>query len=83
MPAKTQRASILPTDAERRSFGDLAEDIAFLRRGCHLTVAPFHGAFRIGTNADLDCVTSSALQARARREREARAAVPERKRRTK
>ena len=39
-----------PTDAEVRAFGHLAQDIAYLRRGCGLVVAPFKDGFRIGTD---------------------------------
>lgn len=62
----------IPTDAERRSFGELAGDVAYLRRGCGLLVAPFKGSFRIGS----DVVDESAVRARAQQERERRAPAP-------
>ena len=55
-----------PTAQERRQFGDLASDIAYLRRGCHLTVAPFHGGFRVGDGAAVEVVTADGIAARAR-----------------
>jgi hypothetical protein len=57
-----------PTDAEVRSFGHLAQDIAYLRRGCGLVVAPFKEGFRIGT----DVVDADGMRARADRERKRR-----------
>ena len=64
-----------PTPIERRQFGDLADDIAFLRRGCGLTVARYRDDFRIGTTVtDLDIVSESALATRAARERARRQA---------
>ncbi len=57
-----------PTDAEVRAFGHLAQDIAYLRRGCGLIVAPFKDGFRI----DGDVVGAAELRARADRERKRR-----------
>ncbi len=51
-----------------RSFGHLAQDIAYLRRGCGLVVAPFKEGFRIGT----DVVDADGMRARADRERKRR-----------
>jgi len=62
----------VPTPAERRLYGDLADDVVYLRKICGLVVAPFKGDFRVGTNADLDVVTASGLRMRARQERERR-----------
>lgn len=62
-----------PTEIERRQFGELADDIAFLRRGCGLTVARYRDDFRIGTTVtDLEVVPASAIAGMARREREKR-----------
>lgn len=66
-----------PTDAERRAFGDLAEDIAYLRRVCMLTVAPYHGEYRIGVGrADDDVIDGEGIRARATAERERRKPDP-------
>jgi hypothetical protein len=59
-----------PTDIERRQFGALADDVAFLRRGCGLLVAPYRGGWRINDEVTDD----EGLGARARLERKARKA---------
>src|SRR5437879_4992745 len=71
MPRKPRDTS--PTAVERRQFGDLAEPIAYLRRGCHQTVAPFDGAFRVGDGAAVVILSADGILARAEREREIRA----------
>lgn len=63
---------VTPNDAERRAFGDLAEDVAYLRRGCHLTVAPYRGGFRVGEGAAVEVINAAELRARAPKERETR-----------
>lgn len=62
MPASSRPE---PTAAERKTFGDLADDVAYLRQACGLLVAPFKGEFRINT----DVVDKDGLRARAQRER--------------
>ena len=54
-----------PTEVERRQFGELADDIAFLRRGCGIMGAPFQDGYRL----DDVVVFADGLQARAKRER--------------
>lgn len=74
MPANKKPTFLAPTDAERRTFGDLAVDVAYLRRGCMLIVAPYHGEFRVGVGrGDDDVVDAEGLQARAQKERNRRA----------
>jgi hypothetical protein len=62
-----------PTFQERRTFGDLADDVAYLRRVCWLTVAPYREGFRVGEGASVEVLTAEQLQRRAERERDRRA----------
>jgi hypothetical protein len=63
-----------PTPIERRQFGELADDIAYLRRGCSLLVAPYGVGWRVGR----DVVDNEGLQARAAAERRRRAELAQR-----
>lgn len=65
MPANPQ---LDPTPAERKLFGDLAEDVAYLRRGCGHIVAPFQGRYRVGVSV----VNEQGLRDRATKERDLR-----------
>lgn len=74
MPAPT---TATPTSVERRAFGDLADDVAYLRRVCMLIVAPFQGDYRIGVGrADDEVVDADGIRARAAAERQRRPATP-------
>lgn len=71
---RVKKNTSAPSDAERRAFGDLAEDIAYLRRVCFLIVAPFRDGYRVGPGrADDDVVDAEGLRARAEKERARRA----------
>ena len=74
---------VTPSDAERRQFGDLAADIAYLRRGCHLTVARYQvDTFRIGDGAAVVVVYADGIRTRAEKERDHRAKQSEAMKRT-
>lgn len=69
---RAKRKPWAPTEVERRQFRELAEPIAYLRRACLLTVAPFHGDFRLGDSPHVEVLDADGIVARAKKEREAR-----------
>ena len=68
------RISASPTAIERRQFGELADDVAYLRHDCGQVIAPYRDGFRVGQGAGADVITADQLVARAQRERDRRTA---------
>ena len=68
------RISASPTAIERRQFGELADDVAYLRHDCGQVIAPYRDGVRVGQGAGADVITADQLVARAQRERDRRTA---------
>lgn len=64
--------TVAPTPQERSRFGELADDVAYLRRVCGLLVAPFEDGYRIQRDkVDADGLVARATAERARRRTDA------------